>query len=451
MTGMARPTLPWTIGAACDRCCGRSFPARVRCAAHEDQDHADRRRAALRSRGFPRIRTGQDESRRAVQSAERHHGARRHRRGERRVRLAQRELRIHPRPGAQQRRRLQVRSALWIREHHHQPVRHRVPCSPPVHDPPARPPQRARPRGPGDQDLHDHPRHLRLPVADRIDGGLRRVARAQHCVRVRAADDARGNSLAGADDPRADVRTRVRIPRGPAADRRVQHAVRPHVQHPGWRGRVRLRHPDAAGLPALTMLGLLLALLAAAPAERWSLYGGETLAAGQDAFDGEVGWPATSLGWTHGLTDTTDAGVRLDILYAFETTTDTHFGLGLRVPLRAIAVRTGRMSLLVRTDPGLKVYPGSGTPWGFSFPVGAAVGFDVNPDLRFALGVDVPMSLLFSPGQFVIGTEFGFGVDYFLDPRLIAGFNIRVGPVFSTEANGSRFGLVTQIGIAYRM
>jgi hypothetical protein len=199
------------------------------------------------------------------------------------------------------------------------------------------------------------------------------------------------------------------------------------------------------------VLALVAALLAAAPAERWSLYGGETVAAGQDVLVGEVGWPGTSLGWTHGLTDTTDAGVRLDILYGFETTTDTHFGLGLRVPLRAIVVRTGRMSLLVRTDPGLKVYPGNGTPWGFSFPVGAAVGFDVNPDLRFALGVDVPMSLLFSPAQFVIGTEFGFGVDYFLDPRLIAGFNIRVGPVFSTEANGSRFGFVTQIGIAYRM
>lgn len=200
------------------------------------------------------------------------------------------------------------------------------------------------------------------------------------------------------------------------------------------------------------MLGLILALLAAAPATgRWSLYGGETVGAGQDVFVGEVGWPATSFGWTHGLTDTTDAGVRLDVLYAFETTTDTHFGLGVRVPLRAIVLRTGRASLLVHGDPGLKVYPGDGTPWGFSFPVGAAVGFDVNPDLRFALGVDVPMSLLFSPAQFVIGTEFGFGVDYLLDPRLLAGFNIRVGPVFSSEANGSRFGLVTQIGIAYKM
>jgi len=45
------------------------------------------------------------------------------------------------------------------------------------------------------------------------------------------------------------------------------------------------------------VLALVAALLAAAPAERWSLYGGETVAAGQDVLVGEVGWPATSLGW----------------------------------------------------------------------------------------------------------------------------------------------------------
>jgi hypothetical protein len=200
------------------------------------------------------------------------------------------------------------------------------------------------------------------------------------------------------------------------------------------------------------MLGLLLALLAAAPAERWSLYGGETVAPGQDVFHGEIGWPSTSLGWTHGLTDTTDAGVRFDVLYAFETTTDSHFGLGLSVPVRGIAVRSGIVSLLVRADPGLKVYPGNGTPWGFAMPLSGAVGFAVRPDLRLALGLEVPITLFFAPSaQIVIGTQFGFGLDWFLDPRLLVGLNARVGPVFSTESNGSRFGLVTQIGIGYRM
>ena len=200
------------------------------------------------------------------------------------------------------------------------------------------------------------------------------------------------------------------------------------------------------------MLGLLLALLAAAPAERWSLYGGETLPAGQDAFDGEVGWPSTSLGWTHGLTDTTDAGVRFDVLYAFESTTDSHFGLGLRVPLRGIAVRTGRVSLLVRGDPGFKVYPGNGTPWGIGLPLTGALGIAVNPEVRIALGLHVPITAFFAPSaQLVLGTLFGFGLDWFLDPRLLVGLDAHVGPVFSTDWNGSRLGFVTQIGIGYRM
>jgi hypothetical protein len=200
------------------------------------------------------------------------------------------------------------------------------------------------------------------------------------------------------------------------------------------------------------LLALLAALVAATPAERWSLYGGETIAAGQDVFHGEVGWPSTSVGWTKGLTDTTDAGVRFDVLYAFETTTDTHFGLGLRVPLRAIAVRTARVSLLVHGDPGFKVYPGDGTPWGFSVPLGAAIGIAMSPEVRFAIGVDVPLTLFFAPdAQIVVGTQFGLGVEWFLDPRMLIGVNSRVGPVFSSAANGSRFGLVTQIGIGYRM
>jgi hypothetical protein len=64
----------------------------------------------------------------------------------------------------------------------------------------------------------------------------------------------------------------------------------------------------------------------------------------------------------------------------------------------------------------------------------------------------VPITAFFAPSaQFVIGTLFGFGLDYFLDPRLLVGLNAHVGPIFSTDWNGSRLGLVTQIAIGYRM
>src|SRR5262245_13298853 len=244
-------------------------------------------------------------------------------------------------------------------------------------------------------------------MADRSDGRVCGGAPAQRRLRLRAADDPVRHALAGELLPGADVRSRAGVPRRPPADGRVQHPVRTHFQHERWQP-LRLHHADDAGVPALAMLGLVLALLAAAPAERWSLYGGETVAPGVDVFGGEIGWPSTSLGWTHGLTDTTDAGVRLDVLYALETTTETHFGLGLRVPVRAIAVRTGAVSLLVRGDPGLKVYPGNGTPWGLAIPVSAVVGIAVRPELRLGLGVDVPITFFFAPSaQVVIGTQFG--------------------------------------------
>jgi len=209
--------------------------------------------------------------------------------------------------------------------------------------------------------------------------------------------------------------------------------------------------------PALLLLAASLAAdpvppaPAAAPSSRWSLAGGETVAPGRDVFSAEVGWPSTTFGWTHGLTDYTDAGVRFDVLYAFETTTTTHFGLGLRVPLRAIALRKDNVSLQVHFDPGFKVYPGDGTPWGFGIPAGGAVGIQVSRELRLAVGVEVPMSILFSPAQFVVGTQFGLGADYFVDRQLLVSLNTRFGPVFSSSGGGGQFGFVTQVGVGYKM
>jgi hypothetical protein len=85
-------------------------------------------------------------------------------------------------------------------------------------------------------------------------------------------------------------------------------------------------------------------------------------------------------------------------------------------------------------------------------PLTGAVGIAVSPEVRLALGLHVPITAFFAPSaQFVIGTLFGFGLDYFLDPRLLVGLNAHVGPIFSTDWNGSRLGLVTQIAIGYRM
>jgi len=84
--------------------------------------------------------------------------------------------------------------------------------------------------------------------------------------------------------------------------------------------------------------------------------------------------------------------------------------------------------------------------------VAAAVGIAVNPDLRLALGLDVPLTFFFRAQR--AGRDrhaVRDRVRLLRGSRLLLGFNARVGPIFSTDANGSRFGFVTQIGIGYRM
>jgi opacity protein-like surface antigen len=185
---------------------------------------------------------------------------------------------------------------------------------------------------------------------------------------------------------------------------------------------------------------------------RASLIGGETVDAGQDVFSSEIGWPSVSLGYTHGLTPYTDAGVRFDVLYAIEGTTQDRFGLGLRVPLRAIAIRGSVASLLVHFDPGVSVYPKTEARWAALLPIGGAIGFQFSDDFRMALGMDLPISFVVTPSAALdIGTQFGVGFEYLPDPHLLVGLNTRFGPLFSTSGSASQFSFLTQLLLAYRM
>src|SRR4051794_10022778 len=185
---------------------------------------------------------------------------------------------------------------------------------------------------------------------------------------------------------------------------------------------------------------------------RASLIGGETVDAGQDVFSSETGWPSISLGYTHGLTPYTDAGVTFDLLYSVEGTTNARFGLGLRVPLRAIAIRGSFASLLVHFDPGVAVYPKTEARWSALLPIGGAIGFQLSDDFRMALGMDLPISFVITPSaSFDIGTQFGLGFEYVADPHLLVGLNTRFGPLFSTSGNGSEFSFLTQLLLTYRM
>src|SRR3989442_10773956 len=126
----------------------------------------------------------------------------------------------------------------------------------------------------------------------------------------------------------------------------------------------------------------LLAAAAASPAfgqgrtaGQYSLLGGTTVPSGVDVVDGEFGWPSASFGFTHGMSPTTDVGFRFDLIYGFESTDLSQFGIGFRVPLRVTALRRDRISVLLHVDPGVKVYTTTPAKFGFQWPVGVTIGY----------------------------------------------------------------------------
>lgn len=190
-----------------------------------------------------------------------------------------------------------------------------------------------------------------------------------------------------------------------------------------------------------------------APPARYSLLGGTTVPAGADIVSAEVGWPSATFGLTHGLSPTTDVGFKFDLLWGFENTTISRFGLGFRVPLRATIWRRDRLSALVHIDPGLKVYTASPTFFGLQFPVGVTLGYAAAPEFNVGFGLDLPMTLMVSPSpvRFFLGPLFGPSVEYHVDRQLTVGLNTRFGTIINTNTGGSEFGLTMQALLAWRL
>jgi len=189
------------------------------------------------------------------------------------------------------------------------------------------------------------------------------------------------------------------------------------------------------------------------PGGQYSLLGGTTVPAGTDVVSGEFGWPSASFGLTHGMSGTTDVGFRFDLLWGLEYTTISQFGIGFRVPLRVMALRRDRMSVLLHVDPGLKVYTTTSAIFGFQFPAGVTIGYAVNPQFNAAFGFELPMTLTLTPSpvQFILGPMFGPALEYHVDRQLAVGLNTRFGPIFFTQPGTNRFGFVTQMMLAYRL
>ncbi len=189
------------------------------------------------------------------------------------------------------------------------------------------------------------------------------------------------------------------------------------------------------------------------PGGQYSLLGGTTVPSGTNVVSGEFGWPSATFGFTHGLSGNTDVGFKFDLIFGFEDTTTSQFGIGFRVPLRLMLYRRDRISVLTHVDPGIKIYTTTPAIFGFQWPIGLTVGYSARPDLDVAFGVELPMTLVVTPSpvQMLLGPMFGPALEYHVDRQLAIGFNTRFGPIFSTRGGGGQFGFITQMMLAYRL
>jgi hypothetical protein len=205
---------------------------------------------------------------------------------------------------------------------------------------------------------------------------------------------------------------------------------------------------------------------AAGTSGHFSVVTGETVAAGRDMVSGEVGFPGFTAGYTHGINDRFDAGVKLDLLYGFRyTTLVTQFGMQLHVPLRYMAYRHGQIGVQLHVDPGLDFYTShnpcapffncGSASFAINVPVGVTVGFQATKELRVALGADLPISIAYAgpAAPFLqTGPLFGGAVEYFFERQWVVGFNLRFGPQFFTiGGSNAQLGFITEATIGYRL
>ena len=145
----------------------------------------------------------------------------------------------------------------------------------------------------------------------------------------------------------------------------------------------------------------------------------------------------------------------MSLLYGFEGTSNTKFGIGLNAPLRTTVLRREKVSVQLSITPGLQVYPSTPTIFGLNFPVGGILGVQVSPELRIAVGVDFVMKLQFvgdGGGTFFqFAPMFGPALEYYVDKRLAIGLDTRFGPVIFSGGGNSDFGFRTQVTVAYKM
>jgi hypothetical protein len=186
----------------------------------------------------------------------------------------------------------------------------------------------------------------------------------------------------------------------------------------------------------------------------WSVATGETVSPDRDAISFEMGWPGLTFGYLHGLSDRSDVGMKISLLYAYENTNNSVFGAGFDVPLRLVVNRKEKVSIGLNIVPGLRLYTkNSVTNFLTRFPVGGTLGIQATPELRIAASADLVMAINWTHTQFFeIGPQFGFAAEYAVDRNLMVGLQAKFGPQFYTFTGANTdFAFTTVVTVGYRM
>jgi hypothetical protein len=192
----------------------------------------------------------------------------------------------------------------------------------------------------------------------------------------------------------------------------------------------------------------------AAGPSHWSTETGETVSPGRDALKFDLGWPGLGVTYLHGVNDRSDFGVHFELLYGYEQTSISHFGLGFGVPLRLVVNRHERITVEVHVEPGMRVYPDSNfTSFFLRTPFGGTLGVQITPELRLAAKADLDFAIQIPNTAYLeIGPEFGFALEYAVDKNLNVAFNTLFGPQFISLSNAdARFAFITQVVVGYRL
>ena len=186
----------------------------------------------------------------------------------------------------------------------------------------------------------------------------------------------------------------------------------------------------------------------------WSVATGETVSPDRDAISFAMGWPGLTFGYTHGLSDRSDVGFKIDFLYAMENTNNSTFGAGADLPLRVVVNRHEKVMLGLHIEPGVRVYTkNSVSNFLTRFPVGGTLGIQATPDLRLAASADLTMAINWTHTAFFeIGPQFGLAGEYAVDRKLMLGLNTKFGPQFITlSGTGAQLAFTVQAVVGYRM